>query len=104
MNVHVQFAKKPMLIGFPVVNAQLDYNLLLGHSYMYEMQFVSSIIFRLLMFPHDGKIVTISQLTYYDPKGLPTVEHVLPIVDTTNESVSIPSLSIFGPGLFAMVH
>ena len=28
---------KTMLIDIEVVNAQLDYNLLLGHNYMYEM-------------------------------------------------------------------
>ena len=44
--------------------------------------------------------MTIDQLTYYNPKGLTTPEHVLPTVNTTIESVSIPSLSVAGLGLF----
>ena len=89
-----------VLIDIEVINAQLDYNLLLGCSYMYTMKFVASTVFQLLMFPHDGKIVNINQLTYYDPKGLTTLEHVLTMIDTTIDNVSIPSLSIVGLGLF----
>ena len=58
-----------VLIDMEVVNSQLDYNLLLGCSYMYAMRVVASTIFQLLMFPHDGNIMTIDQLTYYDSKG-----------------------------------
>ena len=50
-----------MLIDIEVVNTQLDYNLLLGCSYMYAMR----VLYRLstLDVPHDGDIVTINQLT-----------------------------------------
>ena len=53
------------------------------------------------MFPHDGKIMTMDKLTYYDPKGLATPKHVIPTIDTTIDNVSIPSLSAVGPDLFA---
>ena len=36
-NVPIELANKTMLIYIEVVNAQLDYNLLLGCSYMYAM-------------------------------------------------------------------
>jgi hypothetical protein len=47
-----------------VVYEPLDYNLLLGCSWFYAMIFVNSLVFRILQFPHDGKIVTIDQLYY----------------------------------------
>ena len=53
------------------------------------------------MFPHDGNIVTIDQLTYYDPKGSSTPEHVLPTISLTIDNVSIPSFSTIVPGLFS---
>ena len=36
-NVPVELADKTVLINIELVNAQLDYNLLLGRSYMYAM-------------------------------------------------------------------
>ena len=64
MNFSIQLAEKIVFIKIEVVNAQLDYNLFLGRSYMYAMQVISSTIFWLLMFFHDGNNVTINQLTY----------------------------------------
>ena len=86
-----------VLIDIEVFNAQLDYNLFLGCSYMYAMQVVTSIIFQLLSLPHDGKIMTINQFTYYDPKGPTTQENFLPTID----NISMPSLSIIGPRIFS---
>ena len=57
------------MIDIDVVNVQLDYNLLLARSYMYAMRAVVSTIFRLMMFPHEGKIVMVDQLTYHDSQG-----------------------------------
>ena len=51
MNVPIELAIKTVLIDIDVVNSQLDYNLLLGRSYMYAMHIVASTVFRLLMFP-----------------------------------------------------
>ena len=61
-----------------VVDAPLDYNLLLGHSWSYVMTGVVSSIFRLIMFPHKGKIVKIDQLLYYssDPAATDSIQHV----------------------------
>ena len=36
-HVPIMLAKKTVLIDIEVINAQLDYNLLLGRSYMYAM-------------------------------------------------------------------
>jgi hypothetical protein len=50
-----------------VVDAPLDYNLLLGWSWTYAMQAVVAIFFRVLLFPHKGWIVTINQLSFSRP-------------------------------------
>ena len=49
-------ARKTVMIAIEVVNAQLDYDLLLGRSYMYAMQEVASTVFRLMMFPTKGRL------------------------------------------------
>ena len=64
MNVSVELVGKTMLINIKLFNTQLDYNLLLGRSYMDAMRFIASTVFQLLMFCHDGNIVTINQLLY----------------------------------------
>ena len=48
-HVPITLAGKIVLIDIEVVNAQLDYNLLLRRSYMYAMRAVASNIFRLMM-------------------------------------------------------
>ena len=48
-----------------VVDAPLNYNLLLGRSWSYAMTDVVSSVFRMTMFPHKGKIVKFDQLSYY---------------------------------------
>jgi hypothetical protein len=61
-----------------VVDAPLDYNLLLGRSWSYAMTAIVSSVFRLIKFPHNGKIVTIDQLTYFssDPASSDSIQHV----------------------------
>ena len=58
-HVPIMLARKTVLIEIEVVNAQLDYHLLLGRSYMYTMQAITSTVFHLMMFPHEGKIITV---------------------------------------------
>jgi hypothetical protein len=55
----MQLGGKTVCIEFEVVNAPLDYNLLLGRSWTYAMHAVVSTVFRLLLFPHEVRIVTI---------------------------------------------
>jgi hypothetical protein len=50
-----------------VVDAPLDYNLFLGHSWFYEMTIVASSDFHIFQFPHQGKIVNVDQLDYCTP-------------------------------------
>jgi hypothetical protein len=69
-----------------VVDAPIDYNLLLGRSWTYAMQAVVATVFRVLLFPHEGRIVTIDQLSFSRPDpalGASTV----PMVDNPQASV-----------------
>ena len=50
-----------------VVQGPLDFNLLLGCDYVYAMKAVVSTLFRVMHFPHDGKIVTIDQISFVTP-------------------------------------
>jgi hypothetical protein len=51
-------------IEVEVVYVPLDYNILLGQSWTYAMQAVVVTVFRVLLFPHEGWIVTIDQLSF----------------------------------------
>ena len=61
-----------------VVDAPLDYNLLLGRRWSYAMIVVVSLIFHIIMFPHKGKIVKIDQLSYYssNPASTDSIQHI----------------------------
>ena len=50
---------KTICIDVMVVQGPLDFNLLLGRDYVYAMNDIVSTLFRVVHFPHDGKIVTI---------------------------------------------
>jgi hypothetical protein len=63
----VQLGGKTVCVEVEVVDAPLDYNLLLGQSWTYAMQAVVATVFRVLLFPHEGRIVTIDQLSFSRP-------------------------------------
>jgi hypothetical protein len=49
-----------------VFDAPLDYNLLLGHSWIDSMRAVVSTLFHVVCFPHQGKVVTVNQLAFFN--------------------------------------
>jgi hypothetical protein len=51
-------------VDVEVVDAPLDYNLLLGHNWTYAMTAIVLSVFLTLCFPHDGKIVKIDQFYF----------------------------------------
>jgi hypothetical protein len=55
---------KTVTVDVEVVDAPLDYNLLLGRSWFYAMTVIASLVFRCVQFPHQGKIVTVDQLDF----------------------------------------
>jgi hypothetical protein len=86
-----------MCIEVEVVDAPLDYNLLLGQSWTYAMQAMVATVFRVLLFRHEGRIVTIDQLSFSRPDpalGASTVPMIdNPQPDVVNVGVGLcPSL------------
>jgi hypothetical protein len=60
----VELKGKTISIDIEVVDALLDYNLLLGNSWFYAMNSIAYLVFHLFQFLHQGKIVTVDQLDY----------------------------------------
>jgi hypothetical protein len=64
---------------------------------MYAMKAVASSVFHTMMFPHNGKIVTIDQLTHYEPNHSANIDNILPLVHASSDA--FPVIDI-GPGIF----
>jgi hypothetical protein len=63
----VTLGGKTVFIDVMVVRDPLDFTLLLGWDYVYAMKALVSTLFRVISFPHDGRIVTIDQLSFISP-------------------------------------
>jgi hypothetical protein len=75
-----------------LVDAPLDYNLLLGRSWTYAMQAVVATVFWVLLFPHKVRIVTINQLSF--SKLDPTLgASMVPMIDN-------PKLGVINVGFY----
>lgn len=88
---------KVVNIKVEVTDANLDYNLLLGRNWIYEMDAVVSTLFHVICFPHEGKIIKVDQLDYslVDPRA--TLNSIVPLLGnpclpTENLGVGIYSL------------
>ena len=44
-----------VMIDVEVVDTELKYNIMLGHSYMYAMKAVASLVSHIMMFPFNGE-------------------------------------------------
>ena len=53
---------KVVCVDVMVVQGPLYFNMLLGCDYVYVMKFVVSTLFRVMYFPHDGKILPLINL------------------------------------------
>jgi hypothetical protein len=69
-----------------VVDASLDYNLLLGRSWTYAMQAVVTTVFWVLLFPHEGQIMSIDQLSFSHPDPSSGVSTV-PMIDNPQPDI-----------------
>jgi hypothetical protein len=85
-NVPIELGGKTILIDIEVIDAPLDYNILFGHSYMYAMKAVASSVFQTMMFPHNGKIVTIDQVSHYEPNPSSNLDNILPLIHTNQDA------------------
>ena len=64
-----------------MIDAPLDYNLLLGRSCTYAMSTIALTIFRVVVFPHEGKLVTIDQLNFTRKGCMESNKSTMPLVD-----------------------
>lgn len=67
-NYLVMIADKALSIDHEIIDAPLDYNIILGCSYTYFMLIVAFLVHHNMFFPHNGKIITINQFMYLTPK------------------------------------
>jgi hypothetical protein len=115
---------KTVFIDVMVVQDSLDFSLLLGQDYVYAMKAIVSTLFRVISFPHDGRVVTIDQLSFIDPawiaslngscmptvSPLPQVNYVAlsPMASTSDDldpvvDMVISSIGLLEPDLFTPV-
>jgi hypothetical protein len=90
----VQLGGKTVCVEVKVVDSPLDYNLLLGCSWTYAMQAMVSTVFRVLLFPHEGWIVTIDQLSISRPD--PTLgASMVPMINNPQAGVVNVGVGLF---------
>jgi hypothetical protein len=115
---------KTIFIDVMVVQDPLDFSLLLGRDYVYAMKAIVSTLFRVISFPHDGRVVTVDQLSFVDPdwiaslngscmqtvSPLPQVNYVAlsPMTSTSDDldpvvDMVISSIGLLEPDLFTPV-
>jgi hypothetical protein len=83
-------------IEVEVFDASLDYNLLLGKSWTYTMQAVVATVLWVLLFPHEGHIVTIDQLSFSRPDPSSRVSTVL-MIDNPQPGIVNVGVGLFPP-------
>ena len=68
MTYPIQLGGKIVQVDVEVVDVPIDYNMLLGCSWMHAMTMVVSLVFRVIRFPHQENIIIIDQLDYCSPE------------------------------------
>jgi hypothetical protein len=120
----VTLGGKTVFIDIMVVQDPLDFALILGRDYVYAMKFIVSTLFHVISFPHDGRVVTVDQLSFIDPdwiaslnvsymqtiSPLPQVNYVAlsPMASTSDDldpvvDMVISSIRLLEPDLFTPV-
>jgi hypothetical protein len=81
-NVPIERGGKTILIDIEFIDAPFNYNILFGCSYMYAMKAFASFVFHAMIFPHNGNIITIDQVSHYEPNLSSNINNILPFVHT----------------------
>ena len=82
----ITLSGKTTTVDIEVIDRKLDYNLLLGRTWTYVMTTILSIVFCIILFPLDGKIVTVDQLSFCAPNYSPLLNGFVPLVGGVPES------------------
>jgi hypothetical protein len=64
---------------------------------MYAMKDVASSVFRTMMLPHNRRIVTIDQVSHYEPNPFSNIDNILPLIHTNTEAYPLIEMR---PGIF----
>jgi len=80
---------KTIYIDVMVVQGPLDFNLLLGHDYVYVMGALISSLFCVVCFLHEKRIVIIDQSSFIGHQG-PPLQPSFPIGSCFQEVPSLP--------------
>jgi hypothetical protein len=96
-NLPVELGGKTILIDIKFIDAPLDYNILFGHSYMYAMKAIASSIFQTMMFPHNGNIITIDQVSHYEHNPSANIDKILSLIHTSHDAYPLIKM---GRGIF----
>ena len=70
-----------MSVEVEVIDASLDCNLILWISWTYAMSTIASAVLRVVVFPHEWKLVTVDQLSFTRKGCMETNESTVPLVD-----------------------
>jgi len=100
-NCLMALAGKTVHVDIEVIDAPLCYNILLGHSYTYAMSSIASTMFNKMCFPHEEEIVTIDQLTSYEPTSMTSHES---IISSLSNKHSSPPLCGVSPKVYNIPH
>jgi len=93
-NYPLALTSKTIHVNLDFIDAPLYYNILLGHSYTYAMLVVTSTIFHKMCFPHEGNIITIDQLTYYEPTFVTSPEPIILSMSNSQSSTPLTGVSL----------
>ena len=119
---------KTLFIDVMVVQDPVDFDLLLGRDYFYAMKDIVSTLFHVISFPHNGRMVTIDQLSFVgcdltinpmpslngpymqSVSPMPQVNYVAlsPMTSTSDDldplvNMVISSIGLLEPNLFTLV-
>jgi hypothetical protein len=100
----VELARKMVLIDIEVIEVPLDYNILLGCRYMYTMKEMASFVFHTMIFPHNGKVVTIDKLTHYEPHLITNLDNILPLIGAQPKVSPFMEIGIFQDPLLLGIY
>ena len=78
-----------------MVDAPLDYNLLLGRNWMYSMQAIASSIFQVVCFPFNGNIVMINQTSFKNPSVNASSGASIPIIDHSQSATGSVGVGMY---------
>jgi hypothetical protein len=64
---------------------------------MYNMKAIASSVFRTMMFPHNGKTITIDQVSHYEPNPSTNIDNTLPLIHMSHYAYPLIEM---GPKIF----